>query len=61
MESIGRNFKIKSDVAQPSSKAVVKADPIFAEAINPGSGKDQASPAPSIFYFFVATPNSPGQ
>lgn len=60
VQSIRGNFKTKSDVTQVSNKTVTKADPIFAEAIDPGTSKNQASPTSRILNFFVATPNRPG-
>jgi hypothetical protein len=48
-------------MTEASGEPVVKADPVFAEAINPRASEYQAGPATRILDFFVATPDCPGE
>lgn len=61
VKSICSHFKAGRDMTQPSSEAVVKANSIFAKAVDSGASKNKASPATRILDFFVATPDSPGK
>lgn len=61
VKSICSHFKARRDMTQPSRKAVVKANPIFAKAVDSRASKYKASPATGILDFFVATPDRPGK
>jgi len=61
MYSVSSDFEVRSQPTELLHSLIGKASAVLAEAIDSHACEDENNPATSVFQFFVASPNCPGQ